>query len=161
MKLSAELLNQLEQLLSAEQVCATSLLETVQQENSALRANDVELIHTISSEKKLGMRQMWECMQQRDKWLTQHNLETGSAGTISLIQENKNTRTAQLWEKLSQTAIKLHEQNEVNGGIVALSQRHNKQALDILCGRTSNASGTYGSKGQQYKEHSGQSLAKV
>ncbi|MCW8890268.1 MAG: flagellar protein FlgN [Sedimenticola sp.] len=161
MKLTAELQSQLEHLLQAEQICADALLEIVARENSALRANDVEQIQAISNEKKSGMRQMWDCMQQRDKWLSQQNLATGSAGTINLIKQNPSIRSAKLWERLSQTAIKLHEQNEINGGIVALSQRHNKQALDILCGRTSNVGSTYGSKGEQYKAHSGHSLAKA
>lgn len=161
MKLSAELQNQFEHLLTAEQACADALLDTVARENHALRTNDTEQIQAISSEKKHGMLQMWECMQQRDKWLSQHKMKTGSAGTISLMEQNPGTRSAKLWDSLSTTALKLHEQNEINGGIVALSQRHNKQALDILCGRTGGTGSTYGSKGQQNKEHSGHSLAKA
>jgi flagella synthesis protein FlgN len=161
MKLSAELQNQLTELLSAEYASAASLLETVQQENSTLRSNDAEAILAISQEKKQGMRLMWECMQQRDRWLTHHNMITGTAGVTSLMQQNPDTKPAGIWEKLSQTASKLQAQNEINGGIVALSQRHNKQALDILCGRTGNSSSTYGSKGQHYQEDSGHSLAKA
>ncbi|MCW8881486.1 MAG: flagellar protein FlgN [Sedimenticola sp.] len=161
MKLSAELQNQFEQLLAAEHACAKTLLDTIQRENSALRANDIEQIESLSNEKKLGMRHMWECMQQRDRWLIGHNLETGSPGTIALMQANPDSRSAELWRRLSQTAIKLHEQNEVNGGIVAMSQRHNKQALDILCGRTGITGSTYGSKGEHSKEHSGHCLAKA
>lgn len=161
MKLSAELQNQLTELLSAEYVRAASLLATVQRETSLLRSNDAEAILAISQEKKQGMRFMWECMQQRDRWLTQHNMETGTASITSLIQQNPDSKPADIWQKLSQTASKLQAQNEINGGIVALSQRHNRQALDILCGRTGNTNSTYGSKGQHYQEASGHSLAKA
>jgi flagellar biosynthesis/type III secretory pathway chaperone len=161
MKLSAELQNQLTELLSAEYASATSLLETVRRENTTLRSNDTEAILAISQEKKQGMRLMWECMQQRDRWLTHHSIETGTAGVVSLVQQNPGTKPADIWEKLSQTASKLQAQNEINGGIVALSQRHNKQALDILCGRTGNSNSTYSSKGEHYKEESGHSIAKA
>lgn len=160
MQLSAEQQNQLYQLISAEQSQVESLLDIVRREQLALKGHNAEQILTISSEKQEAISRLQACMKARDAWLAGHDLATGTQGASSLMDHNADTAVSQLWQKLGKLAKSLHEQNEINGGIVTLNQRHNKQALDILCGR-SGRSHTYGAKGQQNQEQSGQSLAKA
>ncbi|WP_029135060.1 flagella synthesis protein FlgN [Sedimenticola selenatireducens] len=160
MNLSAEQQNRLSQIISTELNCAHSLAEILQREQNALKSHDPEQVLDISREKQQTVDQMQECGRQRDRLLTSLGVAGGSTGINKLIQTNSAATCAGLWRQLEAIAGKLREQNEINGGILALSQRHNKQALDLLCGRTDSRN-TYGARGQHNQDQSGHSLAKA
>lgn len=160
MNLSAEQQNRLSQVISSELNCAHSLAEILQREQSALKSHDPEQVLGISREKQQAVDQMQECARQRDRLLASLGAAGGATGIDLLVQANSAAQCADLWRRLQEVAGKLREQNEINGGILALSQRHNKQALDLLCGRTDSGS-TYGAKGQHNQDQPGHSLAKA
>ncbi|WP_428603390.1 flagella synthesis protein FlgN [Sedimenticola sp.] len=160
MTLSAELQNPLSQILSSELDCARSLMEILQREHKALKSRDPDQVLSISREKQQAVEEMQGLARQRDHLLASFKIPGGTAGIKRLLQHDTDSVCSTLWKDLAEIATELREQNEVNGGILALSQRHNNQALDILCGRTHNRN-TYGAKGQYNKEAPGHSLAKA
>lgn len=160
MNLSAEQQNRLSQVISTELNCAHSLAEILQREQNALKSHDPEQVLDISREKQQAVEQMQECARQRDHLLASLGVTSGTTGIDLLLQANSTAHCADLWHQLGEVAGKLRKQNEINGGILALSQRHNKQALDLLCGRTDSRN-TYGARGQHHQDQSGHSLAKA
>lgn len=156
MILSTEQQTRLEQLISAELTCAHALKEILQRELSALKSHNAEQVLAISREKQLAVEQMQTHSRQREQFLS----SLGAADGKKLLRTNANATCADLWRQLEGVAARLRDQNEVNGSILALSQRHNQQALDLLCGRT-NSRNTYGAKGQHNQMQSGHSLAKA
>jgi len=160
MNLSADQQNRLSQIISAELNCAHKLAKILQSEHAALKLHGPEQVLDISREKQQAVEQMQEYSRQRDQLLASLGVAAGATGTNLLVQANNDTACVDLWRQLREIAGKLREQNEINGGILALSQRHNKQALDLLCGRTDSRN-TYGAKGQHNQDQSGHSLAKA
>ncbi|WP_260291110.1 flagella synthesis protein FlgN [Sedimenticola hydrogenitrophicus] len=160
MNLSAEQQNRLSRILSVELECARSLADILQRENSALKSRDPDRVLAISREKQQAVEQMQLSGRQREQLLASLIPAPGTEGTEALFQANPDAACTGLWRQLGEIAGQLREQNEINGGILALSQRHNKQALDILCGRTESRN-TYGAKGQHHPDPSGHPLAKA
>ncbi|WP_275096761.1 flagella synthesis protein FlgN [Sedimenticola hydrogenitrophicus] len=160
MNLSAEQQNRLSRILSVELECARSLAAILQREHSALKSRDPDRVLEISSEKQQAVEQMQLSGRQREQLLASLRVAPGSEGIEALFQANPDTACTDLWRQLGEIAGQLREQNEINGGILALSQRHNQQALDILCGRTESRN-TYGAKGQHHQTQSGHTLTKA
>lgn len=70
MKLSAEQQQQLVQHLSAESACAQSLLDTLQRENSILKAGTPEQLLEISGIKQRAVIELHQYSQQRDQFIS-------------------------------------------------------------------------------------------
>ncbi len=160
MKLSAEQQHRLSRLISAELDGAQMMTEILQHEHHALKSRDPERVLAISREKQQVVEQMQDATRQREHLLVSLGVPAGTAGTNALLEAGTETTCARLWSELQRIAVRLSEQNEINGGILALNQRHNKQALDLLCGRTGSRN-TYGAKGQHNQDQPGHSLAKA
>jgi flagella synthesis protein FlgN len=160
MNLSAEQQNRLSRILSAELECAHVLAAILQREHSALKARDPDRVLEISREKQQAVEQMQLSGRQREQLFASLRVAPGTEGTEALFQANPDAACTDLWRQLGELAGQLREQNEINGGILALSQRHNQQALDILCGRTESRN-TYGAKGQHHQTQSGHTLTKA
>jgi flagella synthesis protein FlgN len=151
MQLTAELQEKITRLLSTEIEYADQLLETLEQENQALTGNDPEAIKQAVGLKQASLLQMSHQLQQRDQFLRQLSLPEGNQGTDILIgQLPGDHATTRLWSDLKQKARELKTQNEINGGIVTLGQRHAKRAMEILSGQHS-SSHTYGPDGERRK----------
>ncbi|AKH20285.1 flagella synthesis protein FlgN [Sedimenticola thiotaurini] len=160
MTLSADQQNQLTQALSAEVKCAQTLEEILKREQAALKATDPDQVLEISREKQQAVEQMQAHSRQRERLLTSLGINVDAPDLNRFFQSNSDSACADLWRQLGGIADQLQKQNEINGGILALSQRHNKQALDLLCGRTESRN-TYGAKGQQEPDQPGHPLAKA
>lgn len=160
MNLSADQQNQLGQAISAELNFAHTLAEILQREHAALKSHDPDQVLEISREKQQAVAQMQARSAQREHLLASFGIATGTTGIDQLLKANSNAAWTDLWRQLGEIAVDLREQNEINGGILALSQRHNKQALDLLCGRTGSRN-TYGARGQHNQDGTGHSLAKA
>ncbi len=160
MTLSADQQNQLAQAISAELKCARMLQEILQREQAALKSTDPDQVLEISREKQQAVKQMQACSGQRENLLASFGIAAGSTELNQLFQSGSATACTDLWRQLGEAAEQLRQQNEINGGILALNQRHNKQALDLLCGR-SESRNTYGATGEQNPDQPGHSLAKA
>lgn len=162
MQITTEQQNHLAGLLTAELQCAKALEAVLKREHDILLSSVPEEITSISSEKQLLMKQLQQQLVQRDRFLLQFSLPPGNPGTDLLLKDQPaETRAATLWKALRELAVALRDQNEINGGIVSLGQRHTKQALQILSGRKSNNDHTYGPEGTQRDGGLSNILAKV
>lgn len=164
MHISAEQQQRLAQVISAELECAQALAVILQQEHHALKSLDPDRVLEISREKQQAVERLQQGSRQREQLLAALGLppdsKRSSEGTDALMRANTDSDCAGLWRQLREIAGQLREQNEINGGILALSQRHNQQALDVLCGRTDGRN-TYGAKGEHHQTQSGHTLAKA
>ena len=146
--------------LTAEIGCARELLQTLQQEYRALTRGDIDGIESASRSKQEQMQRLQQQMQHRDHLLRQQGLPPGPAGMEQWLERLDDADATTLWHELQQLAERLQEQNEINGGLVALSQRQVRQALELLGGR-SGGSDTYGPAGGHHPGHRSQTLARA
>ena len=161
MGLSNALQVELSSHLEAELGCARTLLVTLEREYAALTGSDPEEIEQVTSRKQQHMVEMTALLAHRDHFLKQQGLSPGKAGTEELISHTSDDSVAaRNWQALQKVASKLQRRNETNGGIIAMGQRHVKQALDIITGHTGE-SNTYGREGNQQARRSPQTLAKA
>ncbi|MCP4995489.1 MAG: flagellar protein FlgN [Gammaproteobacteria bacterium] len=153
--------NQLAALISQELASARELQLLLEQEQTALKGPDHEAIEVLSSSKKILIETMQNQLQNRGNFLSQLSLPPGNKGTNLFIQKLSGSTNLNLqWEELQQTATKLKALNEVNGHIIAQSQRQTRQALDILTGNQA-APNTYGPDGESEGNRLPSSLAKA
>jgi len=152
---------QLSRLLAAELEETSQLLEILTEEHQALSSSDPDLITAISAKKFDAMKRIEQCHIKCTQFLTSIGIASNSEGIEAFIQRlPKESLIATQWRELQDLAKKLHRQNEVNGGVIALTQRHITLAIDILSGKT-NITSTYGRSGQANSEATPQHLAKV
>lgn len=146
--LSTEQQQQLSRLLKTELEVGQRLLEILEEEHQALSSRQPERI-TELSETKLNQLKLFEGqMSQREHFLQSLGLSQDKELINKLLQTpNCHPTLAQQWLELKQLANSLQRQNEINGGIVALSQRHIAMALDVLTGQDSSTP-TYGRSGK-------------
>lgn len=157
MQLSAEQQQQLSRTLSAEYACAQSLLELLQKEQRILKTEDAEALNSISKDKQQLVIRMHRHSREREQMV---NRLQPDGNTNDLLKNRPEHELKQLWKQLGEIAIELQQQNEINGGMVALNQRHTRQALDILCGRSGDRE-IYGARGEYRQMESGKPLAKA
>jgi len=157
MQLSAEQQQQLSRILSAEYDCAQSLLELLQKEHRILKSADPDPLKAISQEKQQLVIRMHRHGREREQLVNRWQ----SGGSINqLLKSQAESGLTRLWKQLAEIATELKQQNEINGGMVALNQRHARQALDILCGRSGSRE-IYGARGEYRQMESGKPLAKA
>ncbi len=152
---------QLSRLLAAELKESYQLLDILTEEHQALSSSDPDRITAVSSRKVSAMQQLEQCHLQCVEFLARAGLSPGSEGLARFIARlPSGSPVAVQWRELQDLAEKLQRQNEVNGGVIALTQRHITIALDILSGKA-NVTTTYGRSGQTRSEAVPQHLAKA
>ncbi len=154
---------QLTQLLSAELNESHQLLDILMEEHQALSSSDPDLITSISAKKLDALKRVEQHYTQRAHFLTRIGLSSGNEEMETIIKRlPKESLLVTQWHALQEIAKKLHRQNEINGGIIALTQRHLTLALDILNGKANiTPTSTYGRSGQANSEATPQHIAKA
>lgn len=151
----------LSQILPAELDCARKLLDTLAVEHAALIRGDADSISAASSLKLQQMKEFQRLLSERNRFLARLGFPPGKEGTEALLESGPTDHaTRENWEELQQLALRLRDGNDLNGGIVALEQRHVQQALDILTGRAGETQ-TYGPAGGRSAGHQPNSIAKA
>lgn len=149
------------QMLPAELECARKLLDTLAAEHAALIRGDADSISAVSSLKLQQMQEFQCLLSERNRYLSRLGFQPGKEGTEALLECGPVDRhTRENWEELQKMALQLRDGNDLNGGIIALEQRHVQQALDILTGRVGENQ-TYGPAGGLSNGHQSNSLAKA
>ncbi len=152
---------QLSRLLATELKHTRQLLDILIEEHQALGQPDPDRITAISLKKLDCLKELERHHAKREQFLVDQGFSSGAAGMEALVQSLPgDTPVAGQWRELRGLAGKLKRQNEINGSIVALTQRHITLALDILTGRAS-TSPTYGRSGQTHGNAASQRLAKA
>ena len=151
----------LAELFAAELLSTQELLRTLELEHDVLVRGNADELEAISVQKSEQMQQMQQQLASRDRFLERCGLPTGKPGTDRFISDmSPDAALAALWSELLAIVERLQQRNEVNGGMVALGQRHARQALDILTGQAA-ADLTYGPEGDQQQTTKSQSLARA
>lgn len=151
----------LSQLLAAELTEARNLADTLDLEYEALCLGDAEQIARIAVQKQQQTVKMAGLLQQRDSFLVSSALPPGRQGMDQLTGRLPTDSAALgIWRELRQFADELRKKNEVNGSIIAHSQRHLDQAVAILSGQTGTGD-TYGPRGKHCAGQVSQALAKA
>jgi flagella synthesis protein FlgN len=161
MRLSSDQQNRLAGLLAAELSETSRLQEILLREFNILGGNDPEQIGAISKEKLAQMQRMAQQLTARDDFLRELGLPKGKEGTDLLLQGlPRESELLERWAELLDIGKQLKQQNEINGNIVAVSQRQARQALDIISGKTGTPQ-TYGRGGETRSTTQQNSLAKA
>jgi len=161
MQLPLDQQQQLSRLLTAELAAGQQLLGILKEEYKALSSRDPEQI-TELSEAKLKQLQAFEGqLSQRHRFFVGLGLSTEREALEQLFQApNCDSAIISQWQELQQLVDSLQQQNEINGGIVALSQRNVAMALDVLTGKNTSTP-TYGRSGKTSSGQASSRLAKA
>ncbi|MCF6353687.1 MAG: flagellar protein FlgN [Candidatus Polarisedimenticolaceae bacterium] len=152
---------QLSQLLAAELKESHQLLDILIEEHQALSSSSPDLIAAISRKKLDAMQQVEQYHSKRTQFLDQIGCPSSGEEMVRFIAAlPKESLIVTQWQELQDLARKLQHQNEINGGVIVLTQRHITIALDILSGKAS-VTTTYGRSGQTHAEATPQHLAKA
>lgn len=161
MSISGEKQQVLTRLLAAELKSARQLQMTLNQEFEALSKGDADGIAEIIAQKQCQTLELAQHLQSRDTFLAGLALPAGQPGTEAIIaQLPADTQASNLWRELQSAGQRLRDSNEVNGGMIAHSQRHLQQAVAILRGQAGRGD-TYGREGAHRPGRLSQSLAKA
>jgi flagellar biosynthesis/type III secretory pathway chaperone len=154
-------IQQLQGALAAEAESAETLMGVLKQEHQVLVKGEAEDIRTVSKQKQILVKQMAEQLLARDRFLLALGLPSGREGAAYFVEcAHPAPELERAWQQIERLAPKLLDQNEINGGIVSLAQRHVRAALDILTNNQNEQSPTYGRSGIS-AGRSPQSLAKA
>ena len=156
---SSQQQDQLTHLLNAELATARQLEPVLEKEHDALSRGDAEAILALSEEKRLIMEGMQKQLAMRNRFLQSLGLPPGREGT-EMLADKGNAQLTTAWKNLHGLVERLNQQNTINGGIVILSHRFTRQAIDLLSGKRPD-SDTYGPSGEQRSGATSISLAKV
>ncbi len=149
-------------ILDREINCSTRLLKVLRRENAALKNADTDTLETIVTEKETLLVELDSRVSAHNAFLDEQGLPPGLEGTEKLLDYFANDpRAEKKWSELQELAQACRNLNEINGGIVALSQRHVRKALDILSGNNGPAGNTYGRCGETHSMSSSQSIGKA
>lgn len=161
MQLSTEQQQQLSHLLKTELEVGQQLLVILEEEHQALSNRDADRITALSQTKLNQLQTFEKQMSQRSHFFKGLGIPQEQGAIDKLLQAPRCHPTViKQWQELRQLADSLQLQNEINGGIVTLSQRHISMALDVLTGQN-NSTPTYGRSGKTTTGNSSGRLAKA
>jgi len=153
---------QLSQLLSEELKETNQLLDILIEEHQALSTSDPDLINVCSNNKLNALQRIEQHHTKRTHFLHSIGLSSSNKEIDAFIKRlPKENMLVDQWRELQSVAKKLQHQNEINGGVIALTQRHITLALDILSGKANITSTTYGRSGQTNSGATPQHIAKA
>ncbi len=161
LQLSTDNTRMLSDLLQAELQQIRLLQQLLEQEYQALSSiEDPARIEQISQEKLALIRRIEGLFGKRKHFLEKLGLQqTGDLESLISKLPADSEATARFTE-LKEAADQAHRQNMINGGIVTTGQRHVRQTLDILHGKTESLQ-TYGPAGEARSEDRASFSSKV
>ncbi|HIP53507.1 MAG TPA: flagellar protein FlgN [Chromatiales bacterium] len=149
-------------LIDREIACSLQLLEVLQEENAVLKEADTARLEELTVTKQDVLKELDTRVAAHNALLAELGLPPGREGTEKLLDFFVDDPHAEeKWNELQELAQAYRDLNEINGGIVALSQRHVRQALDILSGNGNVAGNTYNKGGETRSLADSQSIGKA
>lgn len=132
-----ENLHLLSRLLQEEITMASVLLDTLQQEQTALIGNSPSAIEATLTNKQQLMADLEKTTQQREAYLRKNHYPAHHAGMLACIHDNDSQhqhQLAALWQQLNTLATQCLQQNQLNGSIISTRRLSVQAALSILRG---------------------------
>lgn len=143
-------LQQLHNILQAEQSTASKLLAMLKYERGMLTKSDVDAMSELTSKKQPLVVNLEQLGRQREVILQSEGFSAGKDGLAAFIanQTEQHSRILNsMVDTLKVTAKACREHNQVNGGIVNVNRQYLQQAMNILRGREMTPS-AYGPGGE-------------
>ncbi len=139
-------------ILKQEASALEGLYSLLMKELVALKENDSESINTLSEEKNIMLDELQQLDNERQLFInTEKKLPVNStfSNDISILSN-----------EIKICLNKCKQQNNINGGIIEMSQLFNTKMLDILSGNSEKQS-TYDVTGKSDTQNSQHSIARV
>jgi len=126
--------------LQEELTTVELLLRLLQQEYAVLKARDLPALEQVVTEKQRCIEQLRELIARRLDDLQRHGLTADLQGITTWLNQLpavERVAATRLWAELEQAVPRLHEQNDINGAVIAAGRSHVDRSLAILSGRDS------------------------
>jgi flagellar biosynthesis/type III secretory pathway chaperone len=160
MHISQDISQQLVLLLKNEIKHANEMLRILQQENTALRKNDISAFEETLTAKHKQAELLDEFEQKFDRIENIPDTLKPLSNCVAFIERDKNHLLYKTWEELQDTLRQCQTQNIINNRIMEASKLLLQESLNILHGGNGSTS-TYQSSGKTETNSSGSSLAFV
>ncbi len=126
--------------LLREELAGIEALQTVlQQEYDALRTRDVASLERLAREKQASADQLRSLDSARTAYLQQQGFANDRAGLQACVNAaptgEERAVLQKLLAELESAAEQAHNQNEINGAVIAAGRGHIEQMLAIISGR--------------------------
>jgi flagellar biosynthesis protein FlgN len=143
-------------LLKQETTVLEDLYGLLMKELVALKDRDSDLITDIAEAKNSKLNKLGMLDKQRQLYLEneEHYNEVHGGNTPFVNEIDKLSSEIQI------CLDKCKQQNNINGGIIEMSQLFNEKILDIMCGNSDKPT-TYSAEGKNNSKNSQHSLARV
>ncbi len=126
--------------LREELTTVETLLHLLQCEYAVLKARDLPALEQIVAEKQHCVDQLRDQIAHRLDDLRTCGLAAdtqGIADSLNRLPVAERAVATQLWAELELAAERLHDQNDINGAVIAAGRSHVERSLAILSGRDS------------------------
>ncbi len=142
---------------------AHELLTLLQQENSALRDDDLDTFLALAQQKKEKIAALETIDQQRATMLQAAGLTDDEQGTATFLSQGSERCIAlpQQWGEFLNALKACQQQNETNGRMIYARQHQLQQALNILRGQFGEEELSYDQQGKPTKATGTTPIAKA
>ena len=126
--------------LQEELTAVDALLHLLQCEYDILKARDLPALEQVVAEKQRCVDRLRDQIAVRLDNLRDHGLAAdaqGMAAYLNRLPPADQTAATRLWAELEQATVRLRNQNDVNGAVIAAGRSHVERSLAILRGRDS------------------------
>ena len=148
-------------ILSEEAEQAASLLQLLEQEFQLLNATPGDALKKLLEQKKAHLKTIEQTATAHHRFLKQQGLSGDRRGTESYLAAcPDNTALPALWQRYLKLLQSCQNQNEINGGAVAVNQRQVNQALNLLLD-LGDINKTYGRSGESLPSRPSKTLGKA
>ncbi len=123
------------------------LIEALQQEESALLRNDVDLLQSSTQAKSRLVSEFFEAHRRRLASLVQLGLEGSDRSMLQWLESRGDAQARALWGELLQQLAQARELNRTNGLMINQLSARNLAAMQVL--RPAGPASLYGPSGQK------------
>lgn len=139
-----------QQLLEQDINTATALLTLLQEEHDILQQRDHARLGALINDKQTLMAALEQNAKQRSVWvrfLVERTQLSNEACWERLLNELDSAQLPPLWQQLQAIIAECKTHNEVNGKMIALSQRTLKQLTGLMRGQSMDTPDLYTASG--------------
>jgi len=135
------------QCLEQELRLTEQLLEALQQEESALMGNDVDLLQSSTQAKSRLISEFFEAHRRRLAGLTRLGLSADDRSMLQWLQDHGDEHAHALWDELLRRLGQARELNRTNGLMINQLSARNLAAMQVL--QPTSSAALYGPSGQK------------
>lgn len=140
----------IKQAISQEHQAIDALFQLLQQEQAALKANKLELLEPLASQKQSLLIEIDKFNQQRRNALQSLGIEDDAKQFEALLQQQLPSTQEKLfptWQAFKVMVQQCNDLNEVNGAAIAVNLHNTLDILGVLKGRDG-SNDLYGATGK-------------